>query len=96
MSLWMLVGVLVFLPCLAQASPPDPSWIQGLYDDKDFDDVVVMIISGDSVVEPFPAASVSPAPHLIARVDPAAECAVATGTPSCVGARGPPAFPNPA
>jgi hypothetical protein len=29
-------------PRLAYASPPDPSWIPGLYDDGDHDDVVVL------------------------------------------------------
>ena len=36
----------VALPGLAHASPPDPSWIQGFYDDGDRDDVVSRITSG--------------------------------------------------
>ena len=30
---------------LAYASPPDPSWIPGVYDDADGDDVVVQVMS---------------------------------------------------
>ena len=30
---------------MAYASPPDPSWIRGIYDDGDFDNVVVLITS---------------------------------------------------
>ena len=34
------------LPALAHASPPDPSWIPGIYDDADFDDVVTLVVMG--------------------------------------------------
>jgi hypothetical protein len=44
----LLVGLLVTLssalPALSQASPPDPSWIRGVYDDADYDDVVTLVI----------------------------------------------------
>ena len=33
--LLLLAGVIVVLTPLAYASPPDPSWIRGLYDDAD-------------------------------------------------------------
>jgi hypothetical protein len=48
----LLVAISAVTP-LAYASPPDPSWIKGIYDDADFDDVVVFITSGAGVVEPF-------------------------------------------
>jgi hypothetical protein len=48
----LLVAITALTP-LAYASPPDPSWIKGIYDDADFDDVVVLITSGAGVVEPF-------------------------------------------
>ncbi len=46
-------GFLAFLLCvllsslsvLAYASPPDPSWVRGVYDDADFDDVVCLILA---------------------------------------------------
>lgn len=37
------VALCVLLNPLAAASPPDPSWIPGLYDAADFDDVVTHI-----------------------------------------------------
>ncbi len=49
-----LIGVLAALTPLAYASPPDPSWIRGLYDDADFDNVVAFLTSGAGVIEPFP------------------------------------------
>jgi hypothetical protein len=36
----------VALPGLAHASPPDPTWIQGVYDDGDGDSIVTLIASG--------------------------------------------------
>jgi hypothetical protein len=36
----------VALPGLAHASPPDPTWIQGVYDDDDSDSIVTLIASG--------------------------------------------------
>ena len=44
--------VLTALPSLAYASPPDPSWIPGLYDDADYDDVVVLVTAGVAWVGP--------------------------------------------
>jgi hypothetical protein len=44
--------VLTALPSLAYASPPDPSWIPGLYDDADYDDVVMLATSGVAWVGP--------------------------------------------
>ena len=46
----LLVAVVGILAPPAQASPPDPSWIRGMYDDADFDDVVALITSGSGLV----------------------------------------------
>ena len=40
-----LVIVPALLLALAYASPPDPSWIPGVYDDADWDDVIVQVTS---------------------------------------------------
>jgi hypothetical protein len=42
-ALLLAVALLAVLPPLAAASPPDPTWTPGLYDDADFDDVVIFI-----------------------------------------------------
>ena len=47
-----VLAVGLALPVLAHASPPDPSWIPGVYDDADFDDVVTRIVSGTGSVGP--------------------------------------------
>src|SRR2546426_2252125 len=46
----LLVGIVGILPPMAQASPPDPSWIRGMYDDGDFDDVIGLITFGSGLV----------------------------------------------
>jgi len=51
LALLVLAAGLV-LPALAHASPPDPSWIPGVYDDADFDDVVTQVVSGTGSVTP--------------------------------------------
>jgi hypothetical protein len=51
-----LVLVLGTLAPLAHASAPDPSWISGIYDGADYDDVVALITLATG---PFPR-SVSP------------------------------------
>jgi hypothetical protein len=45
----VLVVLMLTLTGVAYASPPDPTWIPGLYDDDDFDNVVDFITSSSSV-----------------------------------------------
>jgi len=35
-----LIGALVCVRTLAYADPPDPTWIEGFWEDDDYDDVV--------------------------------------------------------
>jgi len=45
-----LLPILITLVPLADASPPDPSWLAGIYDVADFDEVVVAVISAAGTV----------------------------------------------
>jgi len=47
----MLVGVLVALPPAALASPPDQTWIPGLYDNADYDDAVLAVTGSIAALE---------------------------------------------
>ena len=63
----------VALPGLAHASPPDPTWIQGIYADGDGDDVVSRIASGTGHA---PATAPTDLPfiaRLVARLTPTPE-----------------------
>ena len=91
-ALIVLVGVMVALTPLAYASPPDPSWIRGLYDGADFDDIVVLLTSGTGVVEPFPLADVDAHKIVIDCVAPADEGCSAAPTLGSNPARAPPVF----
>jgi len=50
----LLVGFLVALTPMAWASPVDPGWTMGLYDDGDHDDVVNYLTSNSSGIPAFP------------------------------------------
>ena len=39
------------LPLLAQASPPDPTWLPGIYDDADYDDVIGLLTDTAAIRE---------------------------------------------
>jgi hypothetical protein len=58
----LLLVALALHPALAQASPPDPSWIPGIYDDADHDDVVLLLTSDSAAATP--AAFATPVPTL--------------------------------
>lgn len=74
---WLvLLLVLSFagLRALAAASPPDPLWLPGVYDDADYDDVVLAVFSLDGSRDDAPA-TLQPPARLIAGLD--AICPVA-------------------
>jgi|SRR5262245_9797331 len=48
----ILVAAIVALAPAAHASPPDQTWIAGLYDNADFDDVILLITSNLSTTQP--------------------------------------------
>ena len=56
-----LLLILVALAPLAGASPPDPSWLAGIYDDADFDEVVVAVVSASADVSSILLLSPKPA-----------------------------------
>lgn len=88
----LLVGVIVTLTPLAYASPPDPSWIRGLYDDADFDDVVVLLTSSVGVMGPFTLSDVQPILTAAAPLLPADQESATTRPLSANPSRAPPAF----
>src|SRR5262245_36427073 len=47
----LLLGALFILPAIAHASPTDPTWIPGFYDDNDYDDVILFITGAVGAVE---------------------------------------------
>jgi len=86
----ILVGVVMLLTPLAYASPPDPSWIRGMYDDGDFDNVVVLITSGAGAVQPFPLSEVDSVLPVITWPSASDEQPVPSHALSALRARSPP------
>jgi hypothetical protein len=66
----VLAALVLLLPVctltsLAYASPPDPSWIRGIYDGADYDDVVIQITSEAGTAPPLVLADLHPLALLV-------------------------------
>jgi len=46
-GIFFLAALVISVVCLAHASPPDPTWIPGIYDTADFDDAILAVLSID-------------------------------------------------
>jgi hypothetical protein len=57
-----LLVVLVALTPLAYATPPDPVWVSGFFDDDDNDDGVFLVTSSLATIDPFPLCRWTPFP----------------------------------
>ena len=88
---FVLVAVLSTLTALADASLPDSSWISGLYDDNDFDDVVGFITSSASLVDNVVTRDLGPLGIFGTKVPPAPESVQGFFGCSAVRPRAPPA-----
>jgi hypothetical protein len=90
----LLVALIAMAPVtlvtLAHASPPDPSWVQGIYDDADHDDVAIFLTSETGEVRI--ATTPHPPIHVAAgRVIPPTERAARVVAVSATRSRAPPA-----
>lgn len=81
----------IALPGLALASPPDPAWVPGIYDDDDGDAIGALIASGTGDAPPAAPAAGPLFPLLIARLAPTPERSPLQGWASAAPSRAPPA-----
>jgi len=90
-TLLPVVLALILLPAVAFASPPDPSWIAGIYDGADGDDIVSLVYETAGVE----AAARQPVPPLPRSCEIAVVSSPSTihGLPACQFTRAPPAPP---
>jgi len=85
-----LVAAVVTLAPVAHASPPDQTWIAGLYDNADFDDVVLLVTSNLGAVDPRVVPSSRPVATVISLVA-SADTLAPPGSPLSSGScRAPP------
>jgi hypothetical protein len=86
----LLVGVLGTLVPLAHATPPDPSWVAGLWDDGDHDDAVQAVLDTADAVDIAPAVTLDVIPTVTVPHTAAAAPAPATPPPPSYLGRAPP------
>jgi len=65
-TLLPVVLALILLPAIAFASPPDPSWIAGIYDAADGDDIVSLLYETSATSQTAPS-QLGPLPYLLDR-----------------------------
>ena len=88
----VLLAVLVLtLTPLAHAGPPDQTWLSGFYDNGDYDDVVVLVLSTVVAIESFSLRDVGRLPAVIATPSPPDERPSSVPPPSSALPRAPPA-----
>jgi len=88
-----LLAPLLVLVAMGYASPPDPSWIAGVYDAADLDDVVVLVTSGSAAAGALVVHDVRPGWIFVASPVRTGEGAASAGAPSHESVRAPPALP---
>jgi hypothetical protein len=87
---WILVGLMIVLTPMAWASPIDPSWIKGVYDGGDFDDVVTYLTSGTIAIPTLPVYDLGPALAFVSADPVLDERAAATPPVASHSPRAPP------
>lgn len=88
----LLLLVCSGLTALAYASPPDPAWIRGIYDDADYDDVVVLITSTAATIASVFLVDVGPGSLVAGAVVQSVEHPVCSLSSSSLQSRAPPTF----
>ena len=84
-----LAAPLTSVAAMAHASPPNPSWIAGIYDESDFDDVVALVTQAASSIHTTSQDDRSPEPVVVEFLGPISEQAPLSSPLSPT--RGPPA-----
>ena len=87
----LVAAVMMSLAVLAHASPPDPDWIGGFWDDGDYDDVVLLVTSGVGAAESHLSAEARPVVLVSALVSAPGENRLAAHPRSSASTRAPPA-----
>jgi hypothetical protein len=78
------------LPALAYASPPDPSWLSGIWNAADGDDVIALVLSAVKAVGAVVVTPAWLAPRLIGHVPPRGRDALPAPLRAGIRSRAPP------
>jgi hypothetical protein len=86
----VLIGALMALVPLAYADPPDDTWAGGVWDDDDFDLVVLTVASTVALVDASPIDQVEPTLPIVGTVVARTASAVSSDARSSHQPRSPP------
>ena len=86
----VLLGAVTVLAPLAYATPPDPTWIAGFWDDNDHDDVIFLITSDVGAVAPHLIRDRNPVHVVVSALSQTAERPVRSRARSSPPTRAPP------
>jgi hypothetical protein len=87
----LLAALLLTLTPLAHAGPPDQTWLGGLYDNGDYDDVVALVLSTVAAIEFFSLRDFGRLPAVVRSSSPHDERPSQAPRPSSAAPRAPPA-----
>ncbi len=65
----VVVSIVMVLRMAAYASPPDPSWIAGFWDDGDHDDAIILITHTAATTDVRPPFDAAPTRLVVARIE---------------------------
>ena len=85
-----LLVALVTLTSLAYATPPDPTWASGFFDDDDNDNGVFLVTSSLAALDPFPLCCWTPFPVFGPAIAVDNSGPISSQDGSSAGARAPP------
>jgi len=88
----LLLSVLLILPALAHASPTDPTWIPGFYDDNDYDDVILFITGAVTALDSQVADPIGPIGGCVGLIAPPRSRVAAARPFESLSTRGPPSL----
>ena len=89
LPLVLLCAVIALAP-LAYATPPDPTWIAGFWDDNDHDDVILLITSDVGAIEPHLVRDGNPVHAVVSALPQTDERPACPRAPSSPPTRAPP------
>ncbi len=88
----LVASVILALRVLAYASPPDPDWIAGFWDNGDYDDAVIMVTATSAAADNRPRLDVQSIDVVVATVDVIQHPVPRVEPPAARQPRAPPAF----
>ena len=87
----LILASLIALVPLAHSSPPDPTWLPGLWDNADLDDVVILATSVASTVDAGRLGQIGFLPTVVGGVQDILPPSLAAPLPPTDPSRAPPA-----